>query len=232
MLLSLEKLCSVFSIFICLVDAHYNGSAPLRNSKLAPSNETTTNSPYWLEDIKHQGVSPFQTNSAYLVFRNVKDFGARGDGLSDDTAAINRAISTGNRCRPGVCQSSTISPAIVYFPAGTYRVSAPIVDFYYTQIIGNPNSLPVIKATSNFSGIALIDGDKFDNTGALEFNSTNVFYRQVRNLVLDTTSVRPNVSVNGLHWPTSQATSLQNLVFRMSEASGTQHQGILIESGE
>lgn len=154
-----------------------------------------------------------------------------GDGSSDDTAAINLAISSGGRCGNGTCQSSTTSPAIVYFPAGTYRISAPIIDYYLTQLIGDPNSLPVIKAASNFTGLALIDGDPYTDTGAQSFNSTVVFYRQIRNLVLDTTAVPANTSVNGLHWPTSQATSLQNLVFRMSEANGTQHQGVLIENG-
>lgn len=126
----------------------------------------------------------------------------------------------------------------MYFPAGVYRVSSPIVDYYYTQIIGNPNSLPVIKATSNFTAFALIDGDQYqpgnaaDPAGQLGFKATNTFYRQIRNLILDTTEVAANVSVNGIHWPTAQATSLQNLVFRMSAAKGTQHQGLLIEDGK
>jgi hypothetical protein len=35
--------------------------------------------PYWLELIKHQGISAFNSNpSSYQVFRNVKDFGAKG----------------------------------------------------------------------------------------------------------------------------------------------------------
>jgi len=34
---------------------------------------------YWLEAIKHQGISAFNANPAsYQVFRNVKDFGAKG----------------------------------------------------------------------------------------------------------------------------------------------------------
>ena len=78
---------------------------------------------YWLADIKRQGVAPYNPNKdAYKVFRNVKDYGAVGDGTTDDTAAINKAVADGERCGEG-CDSSTTTPAIVYFPAGTYAVS-------------------------------------------------------------------------------------------------------------
>lgn len=89
---------------------------------------------YWMENIKHQGIASFNNQSTYQIFRNVKDYGAKGDGQTDDTAAIQTAISEGGRCAPGVCQSSTRTPAVVYFPAGTYLISAPIIDYYYTQV--------------------------------------------------------------------------------------------------
>lgn len=38
--------------------------------------------PYWLADIAHQGIAAFnQDPSGYKVFRNVKDYGARGKFL-------------------------------------------------------------------------------------------------------------------------------------------------------
>lgn len=57
-----------------------------------------------------------------------------GDGRTDDTAAIQRAITDGSRCAPGVCQSSTRTPAIVYIPSGTYLISSSLIDYYYTQV--------------------------------------------------------------------------------------------------
>lgn len=59
-----------------------------------------------------------------------------GDGVHDDTDAINKAISDGNRCGQN-CGSSTVLQAAVYFPAGTYLVSRSIVAYYFTQIIGD-----------------------------------------------------------------------------------------------
>lgn len=58
-------------------------SAPLGDGNAAE------NEPYWLEKMKHQGLSAYNNDPAsYTTFRNVKDFGAMGDGLTDDTQAI------------------------------------------------------------------------------------------------------------------------------------------------
>ncbi|KAJ5087004.1 Pectin lyase fold/virulence factor [Penicillium alfredii] len=187
---------------------------------------------YWLADITHQGIAAFNTNpSGYKVFRNVKDYGAKGDGVTDDTAAINAAMSDGGRFGPADRMTSTTTPAIVYFPSGTYLISSPIIDYYFAQIIGNPNAIPVIKATSGFTGLGMIDGDQYQNDGNQGWISTNVFFRQIRNLKLDMTGIPASSAATGIHWPTGQATSIQNVQIVMSSASGTQHQGIFIENG-
>lgn len=128
---------------------------------------------YWLESISHQGKAAFNSNpNSYQVFRNVKDFGAKGDGVTDDTAAINSAISSGGRCAPGSCASTTTTPAIVYFPAGTYLVSSSIISYYYTQIIGNPKCMPTLRAAPGFANaagtIGVIDGDPYGSNGKLQ----------------------------------------------------------------
>jgi glucan 1,3-beta-glucosidase len=36
-------------------------------------------SSYWVGNIKRQGTVPFASSTDYQVFRNVKDFGAKGE---------------------------------------------------------------------------------------------------------------------------------------------------------
>ncbi|KAI1654746.1 glycoside hydrolase family 55 protein [Daldinia decipiens] len=184
---------------------------------------------FWLEDIPHQGVAPFG-GDGYTVFRNVKDFGAKGDGTTDDTAAITAAMNTpDNRCLQG-CASTTTTPAVVYFPSGTYIISKSIVPPYFTQMVGDPTNRPVIKGSANFQGFGLIDGNPY-YTENLNWVSTNVFYRQIRNFVFDTTGIAPATAATGIHWPTSQATSLINVEFNMPTDPSVVHVGLFIESG-
>jgi hypothetical protein len=70
---------------------------------------------YWLDNVAH-GVMPLAPSN-YTFFRNVQDYGAKGDGSQDDTAFINAAVTDGNRCGPN-CGSSTVLGALVYFPPG------------------------------------------------------------------------------------------------------------------
>ncbi|GLB35079.1 putative glycoside hydrolase family 55 protein [Lyophyllum shimeji] len=192
--------------------------------------------PFWLESIKHRGSSAYNPDPTYQVFRNVKDFGAKGDGVTDDTAAINLAISYGDRCGGGAkaCNSSTITPALVYFPKGVYLVSAPVIAYYYTQLIGDARSPPTLLASDNFEGMAVIDADPYipGGDGAQWYGNTNNFFRSVRNFVIDVRRVPPErPQGTGIHWQVAQATSLINIVFEMSIVPGTAHQGIWMENG-
>jgi hypothetical protein len=40
-------------------------------------------------------------------------------------------------------------------------ISAPLVQLYYTQFVGDAVTIPTIKATAGFTGIALIDSDPY-----------------------------------------------------------------------
>ncbi|KAL1904162.1 hypothetical protein Sste5344_010142 [Sporothrix stenoceras] len=215
---------------------------------------------YWLEQIaaKEHGVAPFAGDANYKVFRNVKDYGAKGDGvtagrfpssfsatdtranmlttrLQDDTAAINKAITDGKRCGAD-CLSSTTKPALVYFPAGTYLVSSTIIGYYQTQLVGNPNSRPTIRASSKFVGkdgtTGVISSDSYINGGGGQkwYLETSNFYRQVRNLIIDIQDVTA-VNASCFHWQVAQATSIENVACYMSSKVDTTQRGIFCENG-
>jgi hypothetical protein len=149
---------SILTFFVTLRLLLLVSGAPTPDPVPATSTAAATSS-YWLASIERQGTVAYGT-AGYQIFRNVKDFGAAGDGSTDDTAAINAAITAGSRCGQG-CDSSTTTPALIYFPPGTYSISAPLVQLYYTQFVGDAVSVPTIKATAGFQGIALIDSDPY-----------------------------------------------------------------------
>ena len=58
---------------------------------------------------------PVASNSATYV--NVKDYGAIGNGVADDTTAINTALAVLNSTLGGT----------LYFPRGTYKITSTLV---------------------------------------------------------------------------------------------------------
>jgi len=189
-------------------------------------------SEWWFANIERTGAVPFGDAGAdYPIFRNVKDYGAVGDGTTDDTEAINRAIQDGgNRCGLG-CDSSTDTPALVYFPAGTYAVSSPLIQYYYTHMIGDLHDIPTIKALPEFEGMAVIDANPYNGENNW-FTNQNNFFRQIRNFKIDVTA-QPMTAGTGIHWQVAQATSLQNIEFFMVEDPSEENaqQGIFMENG-
>lgn len=97
-------------------------------------------------------------------------------------------------------------------------------------MVGDPTNRPVIKGSADFQGFGLIDGNPYYGEN-LNWVSTNVFYRQIRNFVFDTTGIAPATAATGIHWPTSQATSLINVEFNMPTDPSVVHVGLFIESG-
>lgn len=80
-------------------------------------------------------------------FASVKDFGATGDGTTDDTTAINRALFQ-LFCR----ETNTEIRRSLFFPAGTYLVTEPIKVPPYCRIYGEGSGSSVIKLSSSATG--------------------------------------------------------------------------------
>ncbi|KAK4238207.1 pectate lyase superfamily protein-domain-containing protein [Achaetomium macrosporum] len=187
---------------------------------------------FWMETMTQRGSAPYAPEG-YKVWRNVKDYGAYGDGVHDDTAAINRAISDGGRCGAG-CPASTQFPATVYFPAGTYLVSSPIIQFYNTEMLGDPFNPPVIRAAESFTGLGVITSDVYVDDDVTWYLNQNNFLRSVRNFVMDIRPTPQWAYVCAIHWQVAQGTSLENIAFistTPAEYAETTQQGIYMENG-
>ncbi|KAJ6191605.1 pectin lyase-like protein [Penicillium mononematosum] len=186
-------------------------------------------SDFWLTTMAQRGSSPYAP-AGYKIWRNVKDYGAKGDGITDDTAAINLAISEGGRCGAN-CGSSTTHPAFIYFPSGTYLVSSSIIQYYNTEFFGNPFDYPTILAASSFVGLGVITSDVYTGDTEEWYLNTNNFLRSVRNFKIDVTRTNSDAYVCGIHWQVAQGTSLENIVFYMVQDDVTTQQGIYMENG-
>eukprot|EP00026_Physarum_polycephalum_P002491 Phypoly_transcript_02498.p1 GENE.Phypoly_transcript_02498~~Phypoly_transcript_02498.p1 ORF type:complete len:848 (+),score=179.01 Phypoly_transcript_02498:118-2661(+) len=168
-------------------------------------------------------------SSAYTVSRNVKDYGAQGNGVTDDTNAIITALTQGRASDPNAqypsatYPDSTQTPAYVFFPAGTYLVTQTLPVVYYTQMVGDPANPPTIKFVNNGQVRVL---DAFGPWYPGSQQGTDNFYRMIRNFVIDMTSCN---QCTGLHWQVAQATSITNVHFKC--AIGSQCQGIWMENG-
>ena len=102
---------------------------------------------------------------------SVKDFGAVGDGSTDDTVAIQNAIN----------YAGTVNGATVYFPTGTYKVTSTLTIRDYVTLKGDsglyPGSSQIVSTASNiFYGIGNGSG-----TGYSIFNLLNMAIQGSRN---------------------------------------------------
>jgi len=95
-------------------------------------------------------------------FASVKDFGATGDGSTDDTAAINRALFQ-LFCR----QTNSEIRRSLFFPAGTYLITEPIKVPPFARLYGEGSSSSIIKLSSTASGSYVMQtADSLQQTGS------------------------------------------------------------------
>lgn len=187
---------------------------------------------YWLEQQDHtgstRGFAPFLgTYFSYPVYRNVKSYGATGNGSTDDTTAIQNAINDdgqgGNRYKNEV----TTRPAQVYVPGGTYRLTKQLDMRLNTFLVGDPKNRPVFKAAPNFQGQTMLTGVDYATNGT---SGTTNFLVTIKNIVIDTTDVNKDNTFLGLNWGVAQACQLTNIRILMPNNSKG-HTGINLTQG-
>lgn len=158
--------------------------------------------------------------AANQVF-NVKNFGAKGDGTTDDTTAINNAIIACN----------TSGGGIVWFPASTYKVTSPVKLY--------SGSSPTAVA---FSNITLAGAGSNGTTGSIISQATTgddviQAFNDAHNSAQSTNLTIQDLCVtfggtltnsgNGIHFqqdeaggPSFQQCNLENVVAQNMQGSG------------
>lgn len=107
---------------------------------------------------------------AYTV--NVKDYGALGDGVTDDTTAMQAAVAAGTR---------------VYLPAGTYLISAPLTkDVTGFKFFGESEGNTILKAAAGFTGSYMLD---------LGNGSVSRYFNEIKNVSFNGNSVANLVGI-------------------------------------
>ncbi|WP_224999909.1 glycoside hydrolase family 55 protein [Cesiribacter sp. SM1] len=96
-------------------------------------------------------------------FYNVKDFGAKGDGISDDTNAIQAAMDA-NRAGANFQQKPDYffpRPKTLYFPAGTYLISDALQwEGQAMMLMGQGQGITTIKLKDSARGFSDIHHPK------------------------------------------------------------------------
>lgn len=94
-----------------------------------------------------------------------------------------------------------------------------------TIIVGDPNDPPVIKASADFDGDAVVNGYDF-GVGAPETS----FMTLIKNIVIDTTAIDKDKAVMALNWGVAQGAGMANIKIVMPEDSKG-HTGIVLKGG-
>jgi len=114
----------------------------------------------------HTGTSATEASTRSLQaklddFANVRDWGATGDGATDDTAAIINAMEDLFQ------RGSTVSARrALYFPAGTYKVTGVIPIPTYAKIVGEGAQSTIIQQTDATEDCVARTSDSELQTGA------------------------------------------------------------------
>ncbi len=98
-------------------------------------------------------------------FVSIRDFGATGDGSTNDTAAINRALT--EIYKTGYNETEPLARRKIYFPGGTYVVNDTLSIPPYAKLIGDGISSTFIVQTQGNKTVANLVDSSFQNGSSL-----------------------------------------------------------------
>jgi hypothetical protein len=116
-------------------------------------------------------------------------------------------------------------PAEVFLPGGVYTLGSTLDLRLGTIIVGDPLNRPVIKASSDFVGSTLINGQ--DPAAG---HPETTFMIALKDVILDTTDLDASATFTALQWGIAQGCALTNVEVNMPQGS-LGHIGIHINGG-
>jgi Pectate lyase superfamily protein len=181
-----------------------------------------------------QSVPP--TNIIAKYARNVQDYGAKGDGVTDDTQAFIQALQSARHQSGPTPSSQTI-----YVPAGNYLIKSTLIVWAYTTLVGdwrNPPTLILAPSTPGFQdktnpqpfivtagGYNVPDNttDWQTRTATVNGSTNQTFSIHIHDLNIKISGGNP--AAWGIFWWCAQDTSLRNVNIDATLAAGCVNMG-------
>jgi hypothetical protein len=104
-------------------------------------------------------------NDKFDDFVSIRDFGAKGDGSTNDTDAINRALS--QIYKTGFNETEPLARRKIYFPGGTYIINNTLSIPPYAKLVGDGISSTFIVQTQGNRTLANTVDSSFQNGSSL-----------------------------------------------------------------
>lgn len=139
-------------------------------------------------------------------FVNIRDFGATGDGNTDDTNAINRALQ--QIYKDGTNEVKPLTRRTIYFPGGQYKITDTILIPPNARLVGDGGNSAIIVQTFGSRSVANIADSKFQNDTSIGSNGA---------------SLPSDIEISGLQFVNSNA-SVTRPLFTIDSASNVKVQ--------
>jgi hypothetical protein len=142
---------------------------------------------------------------------SVKAFGATGDGTTDDLPAIQRAI---DELYSDTDETDTRSHRILFFPAGTYKVSSSVTIPRYAHLAGEGTDKTILYQTGGAAPVAVTE-DLSGNTFGSVLSASFPTEIQISNLTF-----KNGESYGGMSIDNATKVYFNNVKFQGTYAAG------------